>query len=709
MQPQVFDLETSISKEIHGSDPKYPNNDFYTIITGGHPNAVTIKHCMEGFKRNPGPIFKTCDIVVGHNLSFDLGYVWHNEQWQEYIRNEKNTIWDCQEAEYILSGQRHKFASLAELQQIYLGKKVKDDRIARLYKKGIGADKILNARNRCRRLFKLYEQYCCADGVTTLQIFAAQYRRARQENCLPLLLARMKGLLAVIMMQNTGINIDREKCENTFRDFKLKSLEYLHKACEIICHLWDDRLGTFNINSPKQKSAMLFGGEFEVEEKQIIGKYKNGNYKWGKIKDTVVIKGLKISTNLTEPAKTPGQYKTDDKVMRKIELNCLDPLVKEYCKYQKLAMQYNKMCSTYLDPFLKYSINGVLFPNYNTTLTETSRLSSSRPNLQNVPASGPMLNAIQGQLMAPEGWEAVDIDFSQLEPFITAMLTNDTALTNDLLSGICLHCRAVSWVPRLSEGKTYEEIYQLAKVEKLPEWELKRKKAKGINFKRAYGGGAKSLAEAEGLDIEDVKAIFQGQEEAYYEVKNFMDKLYKNLSVNQQLSKEEHFGRQSKLGRRFKHGIELLPIFDENKNKTYLEDILRHFGTYTTILGHKFTFEEFGRWNRFGNLRKGYSTTETKNYEIQGTAGDIVQVAAAECMVYVLNHSEEVRMVRQIHDSLGFYIKKGTTSAHIPALCAIMKNVRQLIKKYYNIEVPFNFLVEAKIGPNFAEMSIWEK
>lgn len=702
LRPLVIDLETSSGDKRFGPDSKLPSNDYYTIIYGEHPDEITTVHNKEGFKRTlPEKFFEGVDILVGQNFSFDLGYIWHTDSFKHYLANG-GTVWCTAQAEYILSGQRHKFPSLAELQEIYLGQKIKQDRISKLFKKGIGADKILSRRDDCRRIFALYETYCRDDGATTLQIFAAQYRRAKKEGCLDLIKMHMKGLLATTLMQKTGMHIDRNKLEVTNRDFKIQSLDYLEKAIECTKDLWDEKLGPFNINSPKQKSAMLFGGDFKVKVRVEDGLYKNGNPKFKTVEEVLHIDGFDLPTKYTTAAKAEGCYVTDAAVLQKIINNCGNQQAVEYCKLQKKAMNYGKMCSTYLEPFLELSIQDVLYPNYNTTLTATSRLSSSKPNFQNVPASGDMCKAIQGQLVAPEGYVCIDIDYNSLEIWVLALLSGDETLLDDLQHGVDLHVKRLSWIPRLSEGKSYEELMELIKE---PEWALKRKKAKGISFKKAYGGGARSLAEAEGLEVEDVQAIFDEEDRVYWKVKEFNDELFEGLKDKQELSRLSHFSKTSRAGRQFEYGIELLPIYIQGSDqKQYRPGEYRHFSSYTSLLGHKFTFEEFGQINRNGQLVRKYSTTETKNYHIQGTAGDIVQMGALECMYYVLENQEEVRMVRTIHDALSFYIKKGTEEIHIPELQARMEEIKRNIKCHFNIEVPFDFKTEAKIGPNFGEM-----
>lgn len=711
MKPKVLDTETSIGTDKFHEASRDPSNDIYTMISGVHPDKIIVEHRENGFNRTlPEGFLDEVDILVGQNLAFDLGYIWNDEQWQEFLSIESNTIWDVQEAEYILSGHRHKFASLAELQEIYLGEKIKEQKISSLFKRGVGAEKIITARVRTPRLFRLYESYCYADGATTLKIFATQYRRAKKEGCLKIIQARMKGLLAIIMMQNTGIHVDVVKCEKALRDARVKSVQYLEQAVAMTKDLWDERLGAFNINSPKQKSAMLFGGDFVIQETVEDGLYKNGNKKYKKQDLIIHIDGFGVDTKYTRKGSADGQYSTDDKVIHTIYENSDNEQAKEYCRLQKLSMRYSKMASTYLQAFIDRNIDGVMMPTFTTTETKTSRLSARNPNFQNIPnKDNELREMISGQLVAPEGWKCLSIDYSMLEIYISAMLSNDLVLMDDLQSGLCLHCQACSWFPRLSQGKSYEEIYQLAKVKKDPEWDLLRSKAKGVNFKRFYGGGAKSTATLEKLPVEDVEQMYKSVDEKYWKLKEFNDELYNALALHQKLSLRKHFSRSDAKGRKFENGIELLPIFDSQQKAHYVSGEYRHYSGYTTILGHTFNYEEMGQWDKFGNIRRRYSTTETKNWHVQGSAGDVVQMALAECMYYVLRNKETVRMVRTIHDSIEFYVKIGYESLHCRELCDILKGVRFMVKKYIGIEVPFDFEVESEIGDNFGNMASFEQ
>ncbi len=706
----VLDLETSISQGPHGPAAKDPTNDFFTLIIGTNSNNVQVIHNSEGFQRtlpsNVVKILNQTDVIIGHNLPFDLSYVWKNTTFQEFLL-KGGQIWDCQVAEYLISGQRHSFASLGELQNIYLGQKTKDSRIGLLYKHGIGADKILAAKDRCPRLFKIYEAYSKADGVTTLQVFEKQYMKAKELSMIDVIKLYNNYALGLINIMNTGIPIDLINCEKTLRDFKLKSLEYLKQAEEMIKPLWDNRLGNFNINSPKDKSAILFGGTFTLKKKIEDGKYKNGNVKFKIVDEELFIKGFGLPLALTEESKIQGRYQTGTDIIEKIYKQSHNIEAKEYCRLQKMAMNYGKMCSTYLEPFLDLSINGLLYPNFNNTMTITSRLSSSKPNLQNVPSKGEMLVPIQGQFIAPNGWVCVSADYSQLEIYVSAYLANDPQLTRDLLSGVDFHVKRLSY----AEDRPYSDIFKLCKIDKIPEWELKRFHAKTISYQKAYGASPKSLSKTTGIDECIIKTIFEKEDLEYPQVAEFNRHVMECVKNSQEISQEKHIPNNKKgngkEGKRFIAGMELLPIRKDN-DLIYDRNEYRHIGYYTAITQKRYSFEELADYDWKGNIRKGYSHTQTKNYHIQGTASDVQAASSAALLMLLIKHSDKVKMVNEIHDSKWFLVKEEYLDKILSIIKNIMEDVPGNFKKYLNIEMPFRIPVDFEIGPNFAETESYE-
>lgn len=291
MKPMVLDLETSISKGPHGPDFRDPSIDFYTVIYGNTPDNVVVEHCKDGFGRklpaNMSSMLTTSDIIVGHNLSFDLSYIYYLQEIKDFILRG-GIIWDTQVAEYILTAQQHQYASLSDLQEKYLGSKKKVEKISKLYAIGVGANRIIKAKNKCHRLFKQYEEYCHLDGRTTLQIFKQQFIKAKRENILAVIRLYQDYLLSLINMTCSGIELDMNKCEKTLADFNLKHIEYLEKAQNLIKPYWNnDRLPKFNINSPDHKSAILFGGEIKNVLRTKVGKYKNGNDKYSNVEHKI--------------------------------------------------------------------------------------------------------------------------------------------------------------------------------------------------------------------------------------------------------------------------------------------------------------------------------------------------------------------------------------------------------------------------------------
>jgi DNA polymerase I-like protein with 3'-5' exonuclease and polymerase domains len=711
MKVQVIDFETKISSTCHGPMAKWPENDFCTTIWGNHPERVQCTHNPNGFKRILGVAGEilSADILVGHNLPFDLAYI------IDYYKTEKRIpqTWDTQIAEYLMTGQRHSTSSLAELQVKYLGGKIKKDRISKLYKKGIGADKIIQAKARCKRLWKLYEQYCIDDGATTLQVFKAQYTKVKQMGMLPIIKLYNQYMMALVFMMAEGINVDLNGCEKTIREFKLKEIALLQEASEIIKKYWtDERLPEFKITSPTHKSAILFGGCINCRVVRENGTYKDGRTKTKIFEELVPVIGMGLPLSLTQESKIEGRYQTDTGVIHNVlsyskEKNL--PEVHRYCELQIQAMNYKKMVSTYLKPFIDKSINGKLFPHFNNTAVITGRLSSSAPNFQNIPAKGEMNSHIQGKLVAPEGWVCVSSDYSQLEMFVAAWNSKDEQLTKDLQEGLDFHCQSLAFAEQLS----YEDVFRKCKIEKDKEYEAKRSKAKGITFQKEYGAGVKTVAEGTGLDESLVQKVFDALDEKYWKLKLFKEHVHTTSVNNQYPSLAKHIPANQKKGhtkdgRRFNNrDEELLPIYQGN-NKYYDPSYIRNVGYYKMPHGKLYSFEEYAKIGYHGEVRRGLSVPQIKNYTSQGGAADVMAAATVELMEYTLQHQDDVKMVNTIHDSNWFYIKKEKLNLTLKEIERIMCDVPKALKKHLNVDLPFKFMVESKIGPNFSEMEVWK-
>lgn len=615
---------------------------------------------------------------------------------------------NCQVAEYLLTGQQHAFSSLAELQLKYLNEVEKPSRISALYKKGVGADKIVAARDRCKRMFALYEYYCHTDGSTPLKIYELQKVRAEKEGMMPIIELYNDYLLALINMEVTGIQVDIKRCEKTLQEFNLKHLEYLEMAQNVVKEFWTDpRLPEFNINSPDHKSAILFGGDIKIVERECIGQYKNGKDKYKNVEKLVHISGFRVPASISSASKKLGLYCTDDGTMQKIAAKTTNPKLKQYCEYQKQSMMYKKAAKTYCQAFIDRSVGGVLHPNFNNTLTATGRLSSSNPNLQNVSKRNQFGKDLHSLFVAPPGWKCVQIDFAQLEIWVLAMLSGDKLLTQHLLDGTDLHVVRLGYY---NEDKTYDELYKLCKIDGDEYWNKQRTYAKTVSYQMAYGAMPKKVAESTGLDIGIVEKIFEKEKETYADAANFGVSVREGLEHNMHLSLASNIPASQKRGKdgaRISNGIELLPIFDKSEEIVYNEQYKRKVGYYVSPTGKKYHFLNSGR-SFHGNVSESFSFTQPKNFPMQGTASDVQACSTTALLKALLGKGDRIKMINEIHDSKWLYVREDVLKPCLKWLKDTIEDVPKIFKERFGLDVPFKFPVDIEIGGDFGHMEKYD-
>jgi len=711
MKCLAIDWETSIGTTSHGASFRDPTNDIYTQIWATHPEYVSVVHSNKGFSRTlydklAEELFYA-DVLVGHNLSFDLCYVWNTKDVKNYLlRGGK--VWCTQYAEYILTGQQHTTASLAELQLKYLGEVEKPSRITSLFKRGIGADRIVQASNRCPRLWALYNEYCKTDGSTPLKIFKAQYSKAKATGMLAIVELYNDYLLSLINMTCTGVKVDLVKTEQTIREYTLTHLEYLEQAQNIIKEVWTDpRLPPFNINSVDHKSAALFGGKIAINENLEVGTYKNGKPKFKKTPTFVSVEGFGINPCVSIPSKKEGVYSTDGAVMAAIEKSTKNIKIKQYCSLQKKARMYEKASKTYLQAFIDKSVDGMLYPNYNNTITPTGRITSSEPNLQNLPAKSETAADVEGCLVAPEGWVCVSADFSQLEKWTQCLVSGDRVLQAKLESGACLHCVTLAAM----EGLDYEWVYNKAKIEQDPVWDAKRSKIKPVGFLMDYGGMPQRVAEETGIPLEDVEEIYRVDKETYPDKHRFFEETLPNIvDGSKVISREVDIARSKKKGKdgsRFINGIELLPIFDNDGNVSYTDTDVRQVGYWQTNYGKKYHFTDNGRLSKFG-LKRGFSKPKFKNYPNQGGGADIQAATTAELLRACLTKQDKIKMLMEIHDSKRFYVREDVLESVLMWIKKTVEDVPAIFMRRFGVVIPFKFPIEFEVGDDFGNMKAYK-
>lgn len=378
MHTLFLDIETSVKNrgdEAVGNNrasPFHPANKvvLFGFVYDGIEEVSTMSWCPAGFGTTP-------DVIVGHNVKFDLHYLNKTFNVGGWIK-QGGRIWDTMVAEWVLSGMESTFQNKGSLSLDGCCKKygfpLKDDKIKEYWDKGVDTEDIPTEE---------LEAYLIQDVENTRRLFHVQVERAVESGQLTLIHELMDSVLATWMMESGGMKFDRVQCTI---DTEVLEEELTKLAVDF------DEMTPYhlNISSGQHISALLFGGKLKYKEQEWDGTYfKTGRkkgmkrMKWvDKVHEiTPIVANLdRYSTKL----KT-GWYKVDDEVLSNIQDNYKLAPVDNILRYRQL----NKLVSTYMRG---YSNNvwhdGMIRPSYNHGATPTGRLSCSNPNIQNVSGRG---------------------------------------------------------------------------------------------------------------------------------------------------------------------------------------------------------------------------------------------------------------------------------------------------------------------------------
>lgn len=322
------------------------------------------------------------DILVAQNIAFDLLHLLKSVQgkhWREWCREGR--IWDVMLAEYLLTGQELKWASLDELSLIY-GGTLKDSRMKEYWNNGIDTEDIPS-----EEIVPYLEQ-----DVLNLQIiYEQQVELAKKMGMLPLIESQMEARLATIMMEYNGMFFDRAVAHE-----EKKKLKVVYDRIESELKEWmveESKRQTgyvlteeeVNPNSNKQLAAILFGGDFKIKRSEVMldedgneilykSGAKKGQVKSKNVEHTVVFSGI---YKATKPASKTGVYPVGDEVLKKLSGEQIDNIL--------LLREYAKQIGTYFDGYSSLVWeDGLIHGQLNHCQTNTGRLSSSQPNLQNI-------------------------------------------------------------------------------------------------------------------------------------------------------------------------------------------------------------------------------------------------------------------------------------------------------------------------------------
>lgn len=380
-----FDCETTIRNKDIGSlqaSPFHPDN--YMVCFG---HKLLGKEVIVQRPESDTDFIDTIHkkgvlLLVGQNIKFDL--LWMMKTYPDfrdllpYI-----CIWDTQLAEYLLTGQDHKMASLNELATKY-GGTLKDDRIAEFWKAGVDTSDIP---------FPMLEEYQKYDVINTELVFLGQVEQIIKEGLLNLTMTQMDALVATTEMEFNGMKFDKELALKLAKPLQEEVAQIKHSVEEVmkIVGIPED---TINVGSNQQISALLFGGTVKYREKDYIynadgsiATYKGGARKGEpKTKFYERTKEVEGICSPISPKGKNGSYPVGEDALKEVKArnkgdDVVSQLVGDILKFRQLEKDIN---TYYIGYAAQVFPDGCLHGNYNHTKTGTGRLSSSSPNLQNI-------------------------------------------------------------------------------------------------------------------------------------------------------------------------------------------------------------------------------------------------------------------------------------------------------------------------------------
>ncbi|MDR2968070.1 MAG: DNA polymerase I [Tannerellaceae bacterium] len=473
---------------------------------------------------------------IGQNIKFDILVL------RKYDIRVKGALFDTMIAHYLLNPElRHGMDYLAET---YLGYKTIsfEDLIGpkgknQLPMRDIPVEKVA--------------EYAAEDADITLKLKNYFAPLLKKEGLEPLFLETEMPLIYVLAdMEAAGVTIDTEALRQS-------SMVLTASLAELEKEIHEMAGEPFNINSTKQAGEILFE-KLKIDEK-------------------------------AKKTKT-GHYSTSEDVLEKLRNK--HPIVGKLLEYRGLK----KLLSTYIDalPTLINPDTGKIHTSYNQAVTATGRLSSTNPNLQNIPVRDALGREIRKAFTAGDtGSVFFSADYSQIELRIMAHLSNDTNMIDAFRSGLDIH------------AATAARIYGIPVSEVTGDM---RRKAKTANFGIIYGISVFGLAERLNIARSESKELIDGYFRTYPRVREYMDESIR-------AAKEKGY-------------VETL-----FKRKRFLPDI-----------------------NSGNAIVRGYAERNAINAPIQGTAADIIKVAMIRIFERFENEGLKSKMILQVHDELNFTV-----------------------------------------------------
>lgn len=556
-QSCCFDTETTgldpnVSELVGMSFAFREGEAYYVPVPADFEKAKAI---VEQFR----PFFENGETEkVGQNIKYDIIVL------KKYGIHVRGRLFDTMIAHYLINPElRHNMDYMAETYLKY---------------KTIHIDELIGSRGKNQLNMRSLrpdqiKDYACEDADITLKLKAILEKAIEKQDLGKLLYDIELPLIYVLAdMEYTGVRLDKTALAEYSKTLtlELQGIESeIYKAAE----------QEFNINSAKQVGEVLF------DKLKIVEK----------------------------PKKTKtGQYVTSEETLE--SMKDAHPIVGKILEYRGLK----KLLSTYIDalPLLVSPLDDKLHTSYNQTVTATGRLSSSNPNLQNIPIRDAQGKEIRKAFIADEACIFFSADYSQIELRIMAHLSQDPTMIDAFNSGEDIHAATA------------------AKIYKIPISEVTgdmRRKAKTANFGIIYGISVFGLAERLSIPRGEAKELIDGYFATYPKVKEYMDKSISVARTNNYV--ETVFGR-----------------------KRYLPDI-----------------------NSRNTTVRGYAERNAINAPIQGSAADIIKVAMNRIFDRFERENIKSKMILQVHDELNFNVESNELDKVQKIVIEEMENAYKLV------------------------------
>ena len=533
-QKLSFDTETTstdaISAELVGlSFAVEPFKAFYVPVPENREEAMKV---LEIFR----PVYESERILkIGQNVKYDL------EVLANYGIELKGEMFDTMIAHYLLQPElRHNMDYMAE---VYLNYQT------------IHIDELIGPRGKNQKSMRDVPpadvcEYASEDADITLQLYNTLEPKLRESDLYPLFRDVEMPLVRVLAeMEMNGVLIDTNALKET-------SVAFTERMLELERKIYEEAGEEFNISSPRQVGDILF------EKLKIVEKAKK--------------------------TKT-GQYVTSEEVLQQLKNKA--PIVSNILAYRGLK----KLLGTYVDalPKLINPRTGHIHTSFNQTVTATGRLSSSDPNLQNIPVRGEDGKDIRRCFIPEPGCLFFSADYSQIELRVMAHLSNDANMIEAFREGHDIHTATAA--------KIYKESLDSVTRDQ-------RTKAKRANFGIIYGITMFGLAQNLDIERSEAKQLIDGYFATYPQVHEYMEQ-----------SKE--MARKNGYAETFLH------------RRRYLPDINSHNATV-----------------------RNFAERNAINAPIQGSAADIIKVAMVRIYSRFKRENIRSKMILQVHDELNFSV-----------------------------------------------------